>query len=120
MITDDNVQPPAAFKDEDLVYVDPDTKEVVGLVEWSRSGNPRSRPIPNGGQEEEMDTGQERSEKAPKVKPKKRGSWRKVYPFGTYKSMKRVYQLEGKPKKSEAIKTLDEILPKALEQAFWE
>ena len=27
--------------DMDLVYVDPETKAVVGRVEWSRSGNPR-------------------------------------------------------------------------------
>ena len=35
-----------AFQDVDLVYVDPDARAVVGRVEWSKTGNPKSMPIP--------------------------------------------------------------------------
>jgi len=32
---------PSDYKDEDLVYVDPRKRAVVGIVEWSADGNPK-------------------------------------------------------------------------------
>ena len=37
----DQISTTASYKDEDLVYVDPETRTVVGPVEWSKSGNPK-------------------------------------------------------------------------------
>lgn len=100
------------YKDDDLVYVDPETRTVVGLVEFSKNDNPKSKayvmPPP-----EPVD---------PKATGKKArtGGWhRKHYPWGTYRSMKRIYKLEGKMKDAEPNRTLEEVLPKALTQAFW-
>lgn len=95
------------YKDEDLVYVDVDNKKVVGFVEWDKNGNAKKVAVPEPTEEE-----------AAKKGFRKRGD-KRFFPWGTYKSMKRVYQLEGKQKRSENGKTLEEILPKALEQAFW-
>jgi hypothetical protein len=44
---------------------------------------------------------------------------RETYPWGTYRSMKRIYRLEGKVKDADVDATLDDVLPKALNQAFW-
>lgn len=108
-MSDENVKPPAPYKDDDLVYVDPETKTVVGIVEFGMNENPKSKayvqPPPK--------------ETVAGAKPERRSFWRKVYPFGTYRSMKRIYKVEGKIKDPEPNKTLDEVLPKALNEAFW-
>ena len=69
-----------AFQDVDLVYVDPDARAVVGRVEWSKTGNPKSMPIP--------------------IQAEGEKTWRKFYPWGTYRAMRNVYRLEGKQGKS--------------------
>ncbi len=98
-----------SYKDDDLVYVDPETRTVVGHVEWSKTGE---KPL-------------SKLYVAPKVpdakgkEPSKRSFWRKVYPWGTYRSMKRIFKVEGKIKDAEPNKTLEEVLPKALSEAFW-
>lgn len=89
----------SAFQDVDLVYVDPDARAVVGRVEWGKTGNPKSMPIPK----------QTDGEK----------TWRKFYPWGTYRSMRNVYRLEGKQGKKQPEKTLEQVIPLALEQPFW-
>ncbi len=99
---------PGTYRNDELVYVDPDAKTVVGRVEWSKTGNPKSMLVPKN------------PEPTAKDKDDGRKRWRKNYPFGTYKSMKNAFKLEGKQKKGENTRTLEEILPIALEQAFWD
>ena len=99
-------QPSGKYKDDDLVYVDPETRTVIGIVEWGKNERPLSKLIPP----------------APIVadaKGKKRSFHRKHYPWGTYRSMRKIYKLEGKMKEAEPNKQLEEVLPKALSQAFW-
>jgi hypothetical protein len=91
------------------VYVDPDTRTVLGRVEWNKKEQPISKPYPKtvtvkgkGGAQEE------------------RRSWRKQYPWGTYRSMRRMFKLHGKTRDPEPQKTLEEVLPRALNEAFWE
>ncbi len=111
MITPAEPSAPQApsYKDDDLVYVDPETRTVVGHVEWNKSGE---KPL-------------SKLYVAPKAtdakgkEPSKRSFWRKVYPWGTYRSMKRIFKVEGKIKDAEPNKTLEEVLPKALSEAFW-
>lgn len=107
--TEPAVESKPVYKDDDLVYVDPDTKTVVGLVEWSKTGVPLSKPYVSTV-----------SATAKKGKEEKRSFWRKFYPWGTYRSMRRIYKIEGKIKDPEPNKTLEEILPMALNQAFWD
>lgn len=117
----DSVTPPAAqttessgatIRDDELVYVDPDSRTVVGRVEWNRNGNPKSMPF----KQPESDTA---AQSKTKGKEERRRSGRKFYPWGSYRSMKNAFKLEGK-KKTEGNKTLDEVLPKALEAPFWD
>ncbi len=102
------------YSDDDLVYVDPDTRTVIGRVEWSKNGE---RPLSKA-----FVAALGKAAVAPKgkvAKEEKRSYWRKVYPWGTYRSMKRIFKVEGKIKDPEPNKTLEEVLPKALSQAFW-
>lgn len=106
MTTDPQPITAPKYKDEDLVYVDPETRTVVGLVEWGKNDKPKSLPY------------------TPIVVPGKEGDvkkqfWRKFFPWGTYRSMKRIYKVEGKIKDPEPNKSFDEVLPKALSTAFW-
>lgn len=105
-IPSDPVAAPTTYRDGDLVYVDPETKTVVGPVEWSRNGNPKSKTFVHPPSEKDE-------------KGERRRGGRKHYPWGTYKAMKGAFKLEGK-KKYEANKTLDEVLEKALKEAFWD
>lgn len=99
----------STFKDDDLVYVDPETKTVVGRVEWGKNDKPKSLPYKRL---ETAVTGKD-------AKSDKGQFWRKNFPWGTYRSMKKIYKLEGKIKEAEPNKTLEEVLPKALTQAYW-
>lgn len=81
------------YNEDDLVYVDPDSKTVIGPVAWDRHGN--VKPLPYKKKEGEKDK-------------------RKYYPCGTYRSMKNAFRLGGKPVKNDEGGTLDDILPKVL------
>lgn len=100
---------PGTFRDDELVYVDPDTKTVMGRLEWSRNGNPKAMAVKPSAPS---------PDKKGKDDDRRRG--RKYYPWGTYKSLKNVFKLEGKQRKAENTLTLNDILPIALEQAFWD
>ncbi|MDB4977940.1 MAG: hypothetical protein JWM56_126 [Candidatus Peribacteria bacterium] len=95
------------YTDEDMVYVDPELRTVVGKVEFNKNGNPKKFEMPIV---ESM---------GKDGKPRKRSLTKRYYPWGTYKSMKKVYKLEGKPPKYEPNVTLDDVIEKALEQPFW-
>lgn len=79
-----------AYSDDDLVYVDPETKSVVGEVELNDEGVPKSLPY-------QQSTGKK--------------SWRKFYPLGTYRSMKKAFHLEGKKSEKDGDLAIDEALP---------
>jgi hypothetical protein len=81
----------ATYNDDDLVYVDPETRSVVGKVEMNKNGEPKSLAY-----------------KAPEGKK----AWRKFYPWGTYRSMKGAFRIEGKRLEAQSADTLDDILPK--------
>ncbi len=95
-MTDDSTTQP--YRDDELVYVDPDNRTIIGPVEWSRIGNPKSLQVPE--KETEMEKG------------KRRRSERKYYPWGTFRSMKHAF-LEGK-KKGVGGMNFDDALTKVL------
>lgn len=106
------------YKDDDLVYVDPDTRTVVGLVEWNNAGKPKALAVKTQvvTKEEEEPDGKKPAMKGKVRKPQRQ----RYYPWGTYRSMKRVYKIEGKQHKVESNKTLDEVIEKALQEPFWD
>ncbi len=105
------------YKDDDLVYVDPETKTVVGLVEWLPNGKSKAMPMKDAKPEAADD---EDDGKAAGGKGRARPRRIRYYPWGTYRSMKRVYKLEGKPPRVESQNTLDDVIEKALKEPFWD
>ncbi len=114
-MTDTDVTPPA-YKDDDLVYVDPKLKIVVGRVEFLPNG--KSKPLPIPAAEVPADDPVEGAKD--EEKGKRRVQRQRFYPWGTYRSMKRIYKLEGKVPKEESNKTLDEVIEKAVKEPFWD
>lgn len=125
----DQVPPTApVYKDDDLVYVDPDLRTVVGLVEFTVTGKPKSlaRPTVSFNKEPEImkgasEEGDAATAKPVAGKPIRRAPMRvRYYPWGTYRSMRKIYKLEGKQPREESPYTLDDVIEKALTQPFWD
>ncbi|MBI3336477.1 hypothetical protein HYZ98_02840 [Candidatus Peregrinibacteria bacterium] len=88
------------YSDDDLVYIDPDAREVIKKVEWNAKENPQSLPYTK----EEGSKGSHRR--------------RKFFPWGTYRSMKRIFHLEKKKEEEAPKKTLKDVFEKPLEETF--
>lgn len=110
---------PPDYRDDDLVYVDPESRTVIGRVEWGKNDKPKSlpyrpveRPVKDGTPSSKTKTGT-------KEKSDRGQFWRKNFPWGTFRSMRRIYKLRGKVKDPEPNRSLDEVLPRALQEAYW-
>jgi hypothetical protein len=86
------------YQDDDLVYVDPDARTVVGKVEMGKNDQPKSLLF--------------------QQKEGEKKSWRTYYPWGTYKSMKGAFRLEGKRTEENLGRTLDDTLPLLLSDSL--
>lgn len=99
----------STFNDDDLVYVDPATRTVVSKVEFTKDGEPKQREMKPV--EKPLKEGE---------KPVKKRVGKRYYPWGTYKTMKKIYRIEGKEKEAENYKTLDQAISLALEEPYWD
>lgn len=106
----------AQYKDEDLVYVDPRSRTVVGKVEWSNADRPKPLPM-----EEDPRVPPERGGAKLEDDDPKRRKRRKYYPWGTYRSMKRVYKIgDWKVAGEQHQILLDEAITKAMKEPYWD
>lgn len=100
-----------SYQDDDLVHVDPDKRTVVAKVDWSKDGLPI--PLKRGDADAEKDS--------PANATKERRPRRvRYYPWGSYKTMKKIYHLEGKAKDAAGVGTLDAVLEKAIVEPYWD
>ena len=93
------------------------------MVEFTKAGNPKPLLMKEAVEEEEDDepkTDVKADATKGKDRPKRRVRRQRFYPWGTYRSMKRIYKLEGKIPRTENTKTLDEVMEKALVEPFWD
>ena len=117
---DEPVEAPVpAYKDDDLVYVDPNTRTVVGPVEFAPNGKAKALAMKSA-EDEPTDEEPATPAKDAKVKRPVRVRRTRYYPWGTYRSMKKVYKIEGKQPKQESTKTLNEVIELALKEPFWD
>jgi len=98
--------PDIVYKDEDLVYVDPENRVVVGYVQWSNSGKPKALAMKMEEVVEEAADGKRRRQR--------------FYPWGTFRSMKKIFKIGGKVMQEDNRKTLDEVMEKALKEPYWD
>lgn len=113
MTDQDPASPQPAYKNDDLVYVDPELRVVVGPVQFTADG--RSKPLAMPERVREGDV----KEKDDSGKPERKRRTR-YYPWGTYRSMKRLYKLEGKVREEKEMLQLDEAIVKAMAEPFWD
>ncbi len=101
----------ADFRDDDFIYVDPEKRVVVGRVEWTAEGLPI--PLKRGEEDVQQDT-------AEHAHKERRRTRERYYPWGSYRTMKQIYRLEGKTKEAAGEGTLDTVLEKALREPYWD
>ena len=100
----------SSYSDDDLVYIDPDARKVVGIVELTADGVPQKMQMPDNPKDVvDEDDG-----------AKRRPRRKRYYPWGTYRSMKKQFRLEGKEKETDSYKELDEAMQLSSEQPFWD
>ncbi|MFH1444190.1 MAG: hypothetical protein ABIG34_02260 [Candidatus Peregrinibacteria bacterium] len=98
----------ADFVDNDFLYFDSETRAVIGPVQWSKLGNVKPLEKPAAAPEEGNDR-------------RRRGRRRKeYYLWGSYRSLKHLYNLEGKRVREEHTQTLDEVMARALHEPYWD
>lgn len=105
------------YSNDDLVYIDPAKKLIVGKVEFSKNGNPIKKEMVF---EEQVDSDEEASgsKKGPR---KRRGKGRKrYYPWGTFKSARKLYNIGGKYREEDKVRPFEDALQLALAQAYWD
>lgn len=108
------------YKDDDLVYIDPAKKAVVGKVEFDKNGKPikKEMVIDDSKNTDESD---EKDKEKGKGRGKRRSRNKKqYYIWGTYRSAKKMYNIEGKWREEEENKTFDDALQLALKEPYWD
>jgi hypothetical protein len=130
-MTNDAPSIDVTYADDDLVYVDPDQKTVVGKVEFKENGLPIPKEMPSKFADP-TDTDDDDAAKpepaaaakgGPKGKPDRRPARKprkRYYPWGTYRTMKKIYKIEGKVFEAERTLTLDDVMEKALQEPYWD
>jgi len=100
------------YSDSDFLYFDTRTRTVIGPVQWTATGNVKplekpeepERPVKEGAPPRRMHRHREKE----------------YYIWGSYRSLKRLYNLEGKPKNVERTQTLDEAMARSSAEAYWD
>lgn len=95
----------AQFADSDFLYFDSETRAIVGPVQWSRTGN--VRPM-------------ERPQRPSEGEGRRWRSRKEFYTWGSYRSLKHLYHLEGKEHDRERTQGLEEAMQRALAEAYWD
>jgi len=98
------------YIDDDLVYVDPSKRAVMGKVEWGKNGDPKKLEK----KFEEKDDSEE------PTKGRKRRRMKQYFPWGTYRTMKKLFRIEGKEREIENYKPLDEAMSLASNETYWD
>ena len=100
------------FSANDFVYVDPDTKVALCLVEWDKAGNAKPKEWPRVEKPVESAENERKVFRKPKIR---------YYPWGSYKTMCKLYKLKGKVKDKEVEDyiQLDEAIGKLQKDPYW-
>lgn len=98
----------SSYNDDDLVYADPEKRVIVGKVEFGKNGNAKPLQMP------EVERPPREGDDRRRGKPRKR-----FYPWGTYKTMRKLYKIDGGVVEADRRITLDEAMEKSSKEPFW-
>lgn len=98
------------YNDNDFVYVDVQAKKIIGVVEWNKDGNAvkKEKIFVEPPEPKEGETGKIRRRKSTMY-----------YPWCSYATAKKVYNIEGKFNEKEDYEPFEIVLQKALEKPYW-
>lgn len=96
------------YVDDDLVYADPEKRVIIGKVEFGKNGNAKPLQMPDVVRP--VKEGEERR----RGKPRKR-----FYPWGTYRSMRKLYKIDGGVVEADRQIPLDVAMEKSAKEPFW-
>ena len=87
-----------SYNDDDFIYVDPRNRTSLGVVEWKKEGVAVPMELPELEQKEEVSDTKGKGKKSDKKDDgrRKRKPRKRYAPWGSYRSMNKVYRLEGK------------------------
>lgn len=112
------------YADDDLVYFDPARKLIVGKVEFGKNGNALKKEMEIVAAPASAAAAEEEDEGADKAaKGKRKGGFTKrkrFYPWGTFKSARKLYSIGGKFSVPETVRPFDDALRLSLEQPYWD
>ncbi|OGJ69626.1 hypothetical protein A3G69_01490 [Candidatus Peribacteria bacterium RIFCSPLOWO2_12_FULL_53_10] len=100
--------PDSPYTDDDLVYADPEKRVIISKVEFGKNGNAKPLQMPDVVRP--VKEGEERRHS----KPRKR-----FYPWGTYRSMRKLYKIDGGVVEADRRITLDDAMVKSSKEPFW-
>ncbi|MDA1208507.1 MAG: hypothetical protein O2904_00550 [bacterium] len=104
------------YNDEDLVYVNPKKKQIVSAVNWTKDGNVEPLEMVDERDEKHEENDEEEKPKGRYIRKKKT----RYYPWGTYRTMKKLYRIEGKERDTENYIDLNKAIDLSMEQPYWE
>ncbi|OGJ59552.1 hypothetical protein A2881_03100 [Candidatus Peribacteria bacterium RIFCSPHIGHO2_01_FULL_55_13] len=96
------------YNDDDLVYADPEKRIIVGKVEFGKNGSAKPLQMP------EVIRPPKEGDERRRGKPRKR-----FYPWGTYKTMRKLYKIDGGVVEADRQITLDLAMEKSAKEPFW-
>src|SRR3989338_4777510 len=96
------------YNDDDLVYADPEKRVIIGKVEFGKNGNAKPLQMP------EVIRPPKEGDERRRGKPRKR-----FYPWGTYKTMRKLYKIDGGVVEADRQITLDLAMEKSAKEPFW-
>lgn len=98
----------ALYQDNELVYADPEKRVIVGKVEFGKNGNAKPLQMP------EVIRPPKEGDERRRGKPRKR-----FYPWGTYRTMRKLYKIDGGVVEADRQITLDLAMEKSAKEPFW-
>lgn len=98
------------FRDDDLVYADPDRRVIVGRVEFAKNGNAKPLQVPDLPEVPDAKT-PKRAGKPPR---------KRYYPWGTYKTMRKLYRIDGGVEEQERNIPLEDAIMRSMKEPFWD
>ena len=97
-----------SYSDDDLVYADPEKRVIIGKVEFGKNGSAKPLQMP------EVVRSVKEGDERRHSKPRKR-----YYPWGTYRSMRKLYKIDGGIVEADRRITLNDAMEKSAKEPFW-